>query len=417
MRAAKTMRILGLASLMALGAMVQSAAAQSDALRLAALVPTGQAVLLARGEVAIAAPGQGRVLIIDSMGNARVLAGTGALGFSGDGGPATAARLSSPSSLVADGAGNVYIADTGNNRIRRIDALRIITTVAGSTDEAGFDGDGAQAVLASLDSPSGLAFDPAGNLYVADTGNNRIRRIDPQGIMTTVAGIGEAGFDGDGVAALSARLNGPTGLAFDAVRGRLLVADTGNHVVRSLEADGTLWTVAGSNRPGFSGDGGPATEARLVAPTGVGVGAQGQVFIADTGNHRVRWISPRGSIESVDSTVETPLRAVLAAPTLTKRIAVTSPGAGASWQVGTVRLIQWTTTRNLADGSGGPLAVELSRDGGLTWQLLRQVSSWSVSIPWTVSGPSNSAAMFRVRSTWGSPVFGLSTTFPIWTVE
>ena len=404
MRAATAKRILGLTGLMAFG-MVSGAQAQNEASRLAAGVPTGQAVLLSRGEVAVAAPGQSRVLIVDSMGTTRILAGAGEAGFSGDGGPAIAARLSGPSSLVADGAGNLYVADTGNNRIRRIDSQGVITTVAGS-GIAGFDGDDALALSASLDSPSGVAFDPSGNLYVADTGNNRIRRVDSRGIITTVAGS-------DGA------LNAPTGLAFDTLGARLLVADTGNHVVRSLEADGTLRIVAGSSRPGLSGDGGPAVDARLLAPTGVGTDPAGNVYVADTGNHLLRRIDAAGSIRSVDETLQTPVRmqpspGKPAAGQPGRRIVVTSPAAGESWQASTVHTIRWT--HNL--GVGARFAVDVSHDGGLTWKCIStRTNTTPTSVSWRVTNPSTAGALVRVRSTAADAAFGVSPSFQIWMVE
>jgi sugar lactone lactonase YvrE len=404
-----TKRILSVTGLVALVAVGQTAQAENNAFRLAAGVPTGQAILLSEGQVAVAAPGQGRILLIDSMGNARVIGGNGQRGFSGDGGAATSARFSGTSSLAADNAGNLYLADTGNNRIRRIDARGIVTTVAG-TGDLGFDGDGGPALLASFDSPSGLAVDAQGNLYDSDTGNHRIRRVDTHGVVTTIAGTGEAGFDGDGVLASTARLNTPTGLAYDAARGRLIVADTGNHVVRSLEADGTLRTLAGSGRPGLLGDQGPATDARLTLPTGVGVDLDGNLYIADTGNHRVRMVNTMGTMWSIDETMETPLR--LSANLLTqpaRRIVFSSPNPGDAWRVGSVHVITWQ--HNLC--GNGPFIVELSRNGGLTWESLATVSGRA--FVWRVSSGSTSSAMIRVRN--GAGVFGVSSTFTIWMAE
>ena len=350
-----------------------------------------------------------------------MLAGNGKLGFSGDGGLATEARFSGTSSLAADGAGNLYVADTGNNRIRRIDASGIVTTVAG-TGDLGFDGDEGPAILASFDSPSGLAVDAQGNLYVSDTGNQRIRRVDTRGIVTTIAGIGEAGFDGDGALASTARLNAPTGLAFDAARGRLIVADSGNNIVRSLEADGTLRTVAGSGRPGLLGDRGPATDARLMLPTGVGVDVDGNLYIADTGNHRVLMVNTMGTIRSVDATMETPLRLSPASVSPARRINVRSPNppastasrsatpaAGEAWQVGSLHYIRWD--HNF--GSTVRFAIELSRDGGLTWDKVG--SATGRAFLWRVSCRPTSSAMLRVRSATG--FFGVSPIFTVWRPE
>lgn len=409
-------RIVGLTSLLALAALVANAQSQADAYRLAATAPTGQAVLLSGARVAVAAPAQGRVLLIDSMGRTTVLAGTAGPGFSGDGGLATGARFDNPTSLVADAAGNLYVADTGNNRVRRIDPQGVVTTVAGS-GEVGFEGDGGPALLASFDSLSGLAFDGQGNLYIADTGNNRIRKVDTQGIVTTVAGSGETGFDDYDVVALAGRLNAPTAIAFDPGWSRLLVADTGNNAVRSISANGTLRTLAGTGRPGFSGDGGPAIDARLAVPTGLGVDANGNVYVADTGNHRVRLITTSGRISTVDETIQTPLRLTLSkSTTSTRRITVTAPNTTEYWQVGSVHKIRWT--HNL--GAGVRFSVELSRDGGLTWELLSTVCTQASSsgvINWQVSGSTTRSALLRVRTTTGAVAFGLSSSLVIYQAQ
>jgi sugar lactone lactonase YvrE len=408
-----TKRILGLAGVLALQVVSREARADNDAFHLAAKVPTGQAVLLSQGRVAVAAPAQGRVLLIDSVGNTSVIAGTGEVGFSGDGGPATKAAFSSPTSLAADSAGNLYVADAGNSRVRRIDPMGVVTTVAGN-GEVGSSGDGGPAVNASFDSLAGLAVDPQGNLFIADSGNHRIRKVDAAGTVTTVAGIGEPGFDGDGGDARSARLNTPTGIAFDASRGRLLVADTGSHAVRGLEADGTIVTLAGTGRAGFSGDRGPWAEARLSLPTGVGVDANGNVYVADTGNHRVRILRTTGIILTLDETIQTPVRVVAAKAPIGWRIQVTSPTAG-FWRVGSAQVIRW----NHNFGPGTLFAVELSRDGGLTWESIANVSvrTASVSVNWRVTKGSTTTALVRVRNVAGPQTSALSAAFAIGQTE
>lgn len=233
---------------------------------------------------------------IDSIDHAvRTFAGAGAAGFSGDGGPATSAALSGPGGLAFDKIGNLYVADTGNNRIRKIATDGVIATVAG-TGSAGFSGDDGPAVEASLNTPRGLAFDKSGNLYIADTGNNRVRKVGADGKIATVAGNGSAGFSGDGGKATDASLNAPRAVAI-ATDSTVLVADTDNNRVRKINPFGTISTFAGNGEAGFSGDGGPAPSAKLNHPEGVAAGL-GQnssfIYIADTGNHRIRRASMLG---------------------------------------------------------------------------------------------------------------------------
>jgi sugar lactone lactonase YvrE len=225
------------------------------------------------------------------------IAGTGVQGFSGDGGPATAAELDSPAGLALDSAGDLYIADSHNQRIRKVTvATGLISTVAG-TRVAGFAGDGGPAAAAQLDQPTALAFDPAGNLYVADTGNHRIRKLSAAtGIMTTVAGYGVQGFSGDNGLATAASIDSPAGIAVDSA-GNLYLADTHNQRIRKVSAlTGTITTIAGvggatSAPQPFAGDNGPAASATLALPRGLTLDAAGNLYIADTANHRIRVIS------------------------------------------------------------------------------------------------------------------------------
>jgi sugar lactone lactonase YvrE len=396
-------------------------------------------VLDAKGNLYVADSNNNRVRKVDRDGIITTVAGTGVSGFSGDGGGATAARLDTPVGLAVDGAGNLYIADHGNNRVRRVDAKGVIATVAGSgaagpgpgrvatkvelsapealavdgqgnlyvseflharvvkisrtgqlavvagTGIAGYSGDGRRAGVAQLSAPAGLAFDSGGNLLIADYGNRVIRKVDPAGVITTipasvkarlhdpvglasrggdlyvadagdarvvrirasgslsvvatrvapayllldgaarldmsdfvdhrikqidvsntgrpgvislVAGTGTAGFSGDGGPATKARLNVPYGLAMDA-RGNLYFSDRENNRVRRVDRHGVITTIAGSGVPGFAGDGGPATAARLNSPVGLAIDAGGNLYVADSGNNRVRRVDPHGVITTI----------------------------------------------------------------------------------------------------------------------
>ncbi len=269
---------------------------------------------------------------VDQNGVLTRLAGNARPGFSGDGGPATNAQLNSPADLALDNAGNLYIADWGNNRIRKIDATGIITSVGSpfvpigvAVDASGniyasapaanrvfkitpdgtqttfagiisvtnfhFSGDGGPATNAELSQPRGLVIDTAGNLYIADTGNNCIRKVDANGIITTVVGRGGPALGSNSI------LSGPIDVALGNV-GDLFIADGGDNCVRKLSADGRITTVAGipNQYGGYSGDGGPATSAQLSGPSGLAVDKAGNTYVTDAGNHRVRKVSPDGII-------------------------------------------------------------------------------------------------------------------------
>ena len=227
------------------------------------------------------------VKVAASTGTISVVAGSPGGGYSGDGGPATAALLFGPTGVAVDPAGNIYIADIFNFRIRRVDAATgIISTIAGN-GTAGFNGDGGPASAAEINYPTDVALDASGNIYIADLGNNRIRRIDGvTGIISTVAGNGTGGYAGDGGPATSAELNQPTSVFIDP-NGNMIVADEANSVIRKIGTDGTITTIAGNGTSGYSGDGGPALAAEITLPFGAVTDPAGNLYIVDRSN-RIR---------------------------------------------------------------------------------------------------------------------------------
>ena len=305
------------------------------------------------GNLYIVDAGNARVRKVDTAGVITTVAGSGEPGFSGDGGPATEARLGTVSGLAVDDSGNLYLADLEHNRVRKVDATGTITTIAG-TSRGGYNGDNIPAVEASLLHPRGLAVDGSGNLYIGDAFNHRVRRVDPMGMITTVAGIGQWesvgdggsaeeadlrsplaaavdtydnlyiadglnsrvrkvdaagtitsaagtgawGFDGDEGPALSALLTVPTGVEVDGY-GNLYITAREDHRIRMVNAAGMITTVAGAREDGFSGDGGPAARARFRAPIGLATDARGNLYIADRGNNRVRMVNPAGIVTTV----------------------------------------------------------------------------------------------------------------------
>jgi sugar lactone lactonase YvrE len=256
--------------------------------------PAGVAVD-AFGDLFISDWGNHRVREVTPDSVIRTVAGNGTYGFSGDGGPATSAQLNYPTGLAVDGSGNLFISDPGNHRVRKVNTEGLISTVAGN-GQFGYSGDGGSATSAQL-SPGGIAVDGSGNLFIVDSGNNRIRKITPDGVIRTVAGNGQLGFGGDGDPATSARL-WPTSVAVDE-SGNLFIAESLNNRVRKVTPDGVIRTVAGNGTDSFGGDGGPATAAQLSSPEGLAVDVAGNLFIVDTGNFRVRKVTPDGVIRTV----------------------------------------------------------------------------------------------------------------------
>ena len=237
---------------------------------------------------------------IDTKGTMTRYAGSGQSGFSGDGGPAANASFRVPAGLAFDSEGNLYIADRENHRVRKVDPKGYISTFAG-IGEAGFSGDEGPAVKARLNLPSGVVVDKKGNLYISDRSNDRIRVVDKKGVIRTYAGSGVAGFQGDAGPALKAQLDKPFGIALDETK-NLYIADRNNNRVRKVSPDGIITTVAGDGGFFFMGDNGPAYRASVAAPTGVALDSKGNLYIADRNNNRVRVVDRTGMIRTVVGT-------------------------------------------------------------------------------------------------------------------
>src|SRR5439155_1658368 len=253
------------------------------------------------GNLYIADRDNHRIRKVTPGGVISTYAGTGRLGFSGDGGPATGAQLLGPGGVALDPAGNFYIADRNNDRIRRVSTDGTIATYAGS-GSLGFSGDGGPATAARLNmSLGGVALDSAGNLYIADLLNERIRKVSPVGTISTYAGNGGRGFGGDGGPATAAQLSPPQGVALDSA-GNLYIADLLNNRIRKVTPGGTISTYAGTGTSGFAGDGGPATAAQLSFPHGVALDSAGNLYIADSNNNRIRKVTPGGTISTYAGT-------------------------------------------------------------------------------------------------------------------
>ena len=252
----------------------------------------------------------GNIRKVSPAGIINTVAGDGAPGYSGDGGAAISAQVNRPSAIALDGLGNLYIADTYNGRIRKVRPDGSILTVAGSGDSA-YSGDGGQGASARLFHPTNAAVDGSGNLYIADAGNNRVRKVSVSGVISTFAGTGAAGASGEGGQAMAAQLNGDSGNGGQATAAQLngptavVVDGTGNvyiadsAAVRKVAPGGTVSNLAGTGIAGYSGDGGPATAAQLNGPSGMALDAAGDLFIADTNNGRVREVTPAGLISTV----------------------------------------------------------------------------------------------------------------------
>lgn len=248
------------------------------------------------GNLFIADRDNHRIRKVDISGVISTIAGTGTFGFSGDGGAATLAKINSPRGIAVDAVGNVYFADVANQRIRKITTSGTITTIAG-TGISGYNGDNIAASTADLSYPDDVAVDNAGNIYISDFNNNRIRKVNSGGVISTCAGVGISGYNGDSQPATIAQLDHPYGIALDN-SGNLFIADFGNYRIRKVSNSGIIITVAGNGTTGYSGDGGPATTAQM-APNSIEVDGYGNIYITDAINHVARKILPNGIIETI----------------------------------------------------------------------------------------------------------------------
>ena len=249
------------------------------------------------GNLFISHRSKNRIRRVGKDGVITTIAGNGTAGFSGDNGPALKAAFNFPAGLCLDQAGNLYVADRNNHRVRRIDTLGIVTTVAG-TGTPDWGGDGGPAVEAHLNYPSDLICDGKGNLYISDRSNNRIRKVDARGTISTVVGLGLPEFGGDFGPATDAFLKYPFGIDLDK-KGNLYIADRGNNRIRKVDTQGIITTVAGDGTHFFAGDYGPATRASLAYPTDVVVDDRGTLYIADRNNNRIRKVDPLGILTTV----------------------------------------------------------------------------------------------------------------------
>ncbi len=321
-----------------------------------------------------------RIRMVDTNGIITTFAGNGANApirgaYSGDGGVATNASLYYPKGVACDVSGNLYIADYGNNRIRKVDTNGIITTVAGNGTES-YAGDDDAATNASLYEPQGVALDASGNLYIADYGNNRIRKVDTNGIITTVAGNGPSypasgSYSGDGGSAINASLNYPEGVGLDAF-GNFYIADYDNNRIRKVDTNGIITTVAGNGSIGYSGNGGAATNASLWYPSGVAFDASGNLYIADYFNNRIREVYlagyPAFALTNVSVTNAGNYTVVITSPygSVTSQIAtltVVLPPTVTSQPVSQTKLAGSTVSFNVTAGGTGPFSYQWQFDG------------------------------------------------------
>lgn len=249
------------------------------------------------GNLIIADTQNNRIRKVDDMGNISTIAGNGTGGYNGDNIFAITAQLNEPIGITFDKLGNLYIVDKDENRIRKVDHAGIITTIAG-TGTFGYSGDNGAATIAELDGPYDVKINNSGNVLIADRLNSRIRKIDNGGIITTIVGNGVHGYSGDGGPAIAAEIGSPRGIAVDNL-GNIYMVDWFNSTIRKINSAGTITTIAGDETDGYAGDGGLATAATLDGPSGIAVDAWGNIYFSDKNNHVIRKIDNSGIITTI----------------------------------------------------------------------------------------------------------------------
>jgi uncharacterized protein (TIGR03437 family) len=343
--------------------------------------PLGVA-LDAAGDILIADTWNQRIRQVGADGLIHNLVGTGAVGLGAEGLPPAQTQLNGPSGVCTGRGGTLFVVDTFNHRVLQAAPLPLVATTAGNGSR-GNAGDGGPARLAQLNQPSACALDSAGNLFIADTLNHRIRKVDSAGTISTVAGTGAAGFSGDEGPATAAGISAPLGVVVDD-NGDIFIADTGNNRIRQVTADGLIHTIAGQNAAGFAGDGGPAASAEIDAPGGLYLDGAGDLYFADTGNNRVRRLVPASAAPS-PLVALTPLSAVSAASLLPGPVApgelIVVFGAGLGPESGVAGVLDSSgVLANLLSGA------EVRFDGVPAPVFYAQFGQMNVQVPYTVAG-------------------------------
>jgi uncharacterized protein (TIGR03437 family) len=335
------------------------------------------------GNLLIVETGAHRIREVAADGRIRTIVGTGVAGMGPESLPPTQTQLRAPRGVCLDRAGNLYVVDTANHRVLRVPPAGVVTTAAGN-GAPGAAGDGGSARLAQLNQPSACTVDTAGDLYIADTYNHRIRKVDTTGMIDTVAGVGVAGSGGDEGPATAASLNAPRGVAADD-NGNIYISDTGNNSIRQVTPDGVIHTIGGTGTLGFAGDGGPALSAWMDTPGGILLDGSGDLYFADTGNNRVRRLTPTGVVTVPVVIAPTPLSVVNAASLTAGAVApgeaVTIFGSGMGAQAGAGAVID--STGLLANQLAG---TEVRFDGVPAPLFYAQANQINVQVPYTVAG-------------------------------
>ncbi|MEW6237624.1 MAG: cohesin domain-containing protein [Candidatus Omnitrophota bacterium] len=391
----------------------------------------------AAGNLYIADMYNNRIRMVNPSGIITTVAGNGTYGYSGDGGPATSASFKNPSGVFVEAMGNLYIADSYNSRIRMVNLSGIITTIAGN-GTWGYSGDGGPAVSASLYIPDGICVDATGNLYIADYYNNRIRMVNPSGIITTVAGNGTSGNSGDGGPATSASLSRPTSVCVDA-SGNLYIADSHNSRIRMVNLSGIITTIAGNGTWGYSGDGGPAVSASLYIPNGICMDATGNLYIST--NNRIRMVNACGIITNIAGTgvggyIDAyngdggpAINALLYFPqgiclnpagnlyisdihSIRKMtyeslsLQIVSPNGGETWQAGTTHNIAYSAKNYYSVIAS--VSMSYSIDNGTSWNLIAAPVLLSGSYSWTIPNTPSTACMVKISSVTDDSIIDVS---------